>query len=114
MQHVKLFCKGIELKKLLFAFLFFLLSGQAFSQSAITNDGYPACLKKEWLDDLVKFSVAKDLGSHNAYLNSKKCIILKGGIKVTLTESPGAFGGTAGFAVDGVKFWTIREALKYR
>ena len=80
---------------------------------ATTVGGHIACLKKEWLDDIISFVVAKDSDSGQAYLNSKKCIVLKKGIRVAVTESPGMFGGTVGFVAKGVKLWSVREALTY-
>jgi len=82
------------------------------SNSTTTKDAV-ACLKAEWLNDLIKFSISKDEGSIEAYMGSK-CIFLKSGLKVTVTESPGMFGGTVGFAYKGIKFWTTRESLDYQ
>ena len=65
------------------------------------------------MDDVISFIVAKDMDSFQAYLDSKKCIVLKKGLKVTITESPGVFGGTAGFVFKGIKLWTVREAFNY-
>lgn len=101
------------MKKFIFGICIGLLSTQAYALSGTTNGGHAACLKKEWLDDFVSFAVAKVTGSIQAYLDSKKCIILKKGLSVTVTESPGMFGGTTGFVFQGIKLWTVREALEY-
>jgi hypothetical protein len=81
--------------------------------SGTTKGGHVACFEKGWLDDIISFVVAEDMDSLQAYIDSKKCIILKKGLRVTVTESPGMFGGTAGFVFRGIKLWTTREALKY-
>lgn len=92
---------------------FVVVFGNVLASAATTNSGYPACLKKEWLDDLVQFSISKDNNSWKAYMNSGKCLMMKGGLKVTVTESPGVFGGTTGFIFEGTKAWTLREAINY-
>ena len=81
------------------------------ASAATTNSGYPACLKKEWLDDLMQFTLSKDESSWKAYMKSGKCLMMKAGLKVTITESPGMFGGTTGFIFEGTKAWTLREAI---
>jgi hypothetical protein len=87
------------------------VSRLSYAQTGVTTGGYVACLSKEWLDDFVKFSVAKDYGSMQAYLNTK-CFQIKEGVVVTITEYPGMFGGVTGFVFNGVKFWTVREGIK--
>ena len=99
--------------KLMLSITFVFVFSQAHAMSGITTGGHAACLKKEWLDDVTKFVVAKDIDSFQAYLDSNKCIILKKGLRVTITESPGMFGGTADFVFKGIKMWTYREGLEY-
>ena len=101
------------MRKLIFLVVFGLISSQAHAMSATTKGVHTACLKKEWLDDVISFIVAKDMDSFQSYLDSKKCIVLKKGLKVTITEFPGMFGGTAGFVFKGIKLWTVREAFNY-
>ena len=72
-----------------------------------------ACLKEEWLDDVVKFVIAEDRKSLQAYLDTQKCVALKPDLEVTVIEYPGMFGTRTEFAFRGIKFWTVREALKY-
>ena len=81
--------------------------------SAVTVGGHTACLKEEWLDDLVKFVSAGDMESFKAYIETNKCVVLKPGLKVTMIEYPSMFGTRAEFAFKGIKFWTVREALNY-
>jgi hypothetical protein len=101
------------MKRLILVLIIVLISTQADALSGITKGGHVACLRKEWLNDVISFVVAKDMASFQAYLDSNKCIILKKGLRVTVTESPGMFGGTTGFVAQGIKFWTVREALEY-
>ncbi len=90
---------------------FLLVPSQVYA--ATTKGGYPICFKKEWLSELISFLAANDHGSYEAYFNSEKCVMAKGGIRVTITESPGVFGTTAGFVANGVKGWTLREGINY-
>jgi hypothetical protein len=83
------------------------------SDGCTTKDGHFACLKEEWLDNMTKFRLSNDFESVKAYIAAKKCLVMKGGLHVTLIDSPGMFGGTASFIYKGVKFWTFREALDY-
>jgi len=99
--------------KLILVLPFLFVLSLAHAMSGITTGGHAVCLKKEWLDDVTSFVVAKDIDSFQAYLDSNKCIILKKGLRVTITESPGMFGGTAGFVFKGIKMWTYREGLEY-
>jgi len=101
------------MKQIILAIVLGFLSTQAYALSGTTKGGHTACLKKQWLDDVISFVVAKDMDSFQAYLDSKKCIVLKEGLRVTVTDSPGMFGGTAGFVFKGIKLWTVREALEY-
>jgi hypothetical protein len=89
------------------------VSRLAYAQTGVTTGGYVAYLSKESLDDFIKFSVAKDYGSMQAYMNTK-CFQIKEGIVVTITEYPGMFGGVTGFVFNGVKFWTPREGIKIK
>jgi hypothetical protein len=103
-----------EVKKLFFLIVLLgLISSQAQAMSGVSKGGHTACLKKEWLDDIISFVVAKDMDSFQAYLDSQKCIVLKEGLRVTITESPGFLGGTTGFVFRGIKLWTVREAFDY-
>ena len=90
-----------------------LFSNHALALSGISKGGYTACLKKEWLQDVISFVAANDKSSFQSYLNTNKCVVLKKGLHVTVTESPGMFGGKAGFVYQGIKMWTVREAFDY-
>lgn len=82
--------------------------------AAATKGGYPICFQKEWLDDLMRFLAADDRGSYEAYFNSRKCLMARPGVKVTIVEPPGILGTTTGVVADGVKGWTLREAIDYK
>lgn len=97
---------------LLSAILCVLIPGQAKASSAVTTENFPACTKKEWIEDIRKFVAAKDINSFNAYINTGKCIILEKGVNVTVTNSSGTFGNNIEFAYSGVKLWTVRDALR--
>lgn len=79
-----------------------------------TVDGSIACHSSSDLDDMVKYSFAKDYDSITVYMKTGKCISLKGGIKVTVLERPGGFGGgKVQFAYKGEKLWTTRDGIKF-
>lgn len=101
------------MKKLILIIALLVISIPAYALPATSNGGHAACLKKVWLDDLINFIVSKDKDSFQAYIDTKKCVTLKSGLKVTVTESPGMFAGTTGFIFKGTKFWTVREAFEY-
>ena len=78
-----------------------------------TVGGYPACRSREWWDDLVSSQVQGDRDSFSAYIDSGRCVVLKSGAKVTITDYPGLFGGTVEFVVRGVKLWGPREGINF-
>ena len=84
----------------------------AWALQGTTQKDYIACFNKSDLDDIITFVSVKDLASMNAYLMQHKCIMLSGGLTVTVTKSPGMFGGSVEFVYKGLKLWTVREALK--
>ncbi len=94
-------------------FLASTISTSVLALPATTNANYVVCRSKQWLDDVIQFAISKDNASTQAYLNTQKCVMMKAGLRVTVTESPSMFGGTAQFVFQGVKFWTVREALNY-
>jgi len=101
------------MRKVIVTVFVILLSGHAYAMSGTTKSGYAACVSEEYLDDFISFAVAKDYGSIQAYLDTQKCIELKQGLRVTVTDSPGMFGGKTGFVIKGIKLWTVREGLQY-
>lgn len=82
------------------------------AHSAETVEGKLACLTKEWYDDFVKFAAAGDEASMNAYLKSRKCLGMKGGMTVTVLEYPGVLGGVWKVAFRGQKFFVQREGIR--
>lgn len=98
------------MNKIIFA-VALLWASSAHALVGTTVDGFAACFSKSDVEDLVKYSVAKDQASFNALLAAKRCIILKGGVTVTITESPGVFGTLTQFAIEAVKMWTVREGI---
>lgn len=85
----------------------------AHAMPAVTNGGHAACASEQWYKDMVAFVAAEDMQSFQAYIDMKRCVIVKEGLRVTVTQSPGMFGGIAGFVFRGTRFWTAREALNY-
>ena len=60
------------------------------ASAATTNAGYPACFKREWLDDLMQFTISKDENSWKAYMKSGKCLMMKAGLKVVSDRPNGS------------------------
>lgn len=89
------------------------LSSPVLALPGTTDEGYVACLKRQWLDDMGAFAQAGDRGSFDAYVQQKKCVVMRAGLKVTVTDGPGMFGGQTGFIYKGTKLWTVREAIEY-
>ncbi len=100
-----------KIKKATILLFTLFLSGSAYALSAVTVENYVACLKKEWLDDMTAFAAKNDQTSFQAYLDTNKCLMLKKDLPVTVTQSPGLLGTQTEFVYEGVKFWTVREAL---
>ena len=88
-------------------------AGPVWGMSGTTNEGYVACHQEQWLRDMVSFVGAKDMDSFEAYIKQGRCLIMRGGMKVTVTDSPGMFGGRTGFVFQGAKMWTLREGINY-
>jgi hypothetical protein len=85
-----------------------LVAAQA-GPAAVTVSGYPACSTEQQLDDFISFVIAKDTDSMQAYLDSKKCVRLKDGVRVTILK----YGSSVHrFAYKGVKLWAVSDALK--
>jgi hypothetical protein len=80
--------------------------------AAETVEDKIACMKQEWFDEFVKFSAADDMASVQAYLDSRKCLQMKGGLKVTVIEYPGTLSGQWLVAHKGQKFVAQREGIK--
>lgn len=97
---------------LVMAVVLLLFAGDSHALRATTVGGHSACFSKTDLKDLIQFAVDKDDASFQAYLRSSKCILLKKGFVVTIVKGPGLIGWSTQFAYNGVKLWTVREALE--
>lgn len=73
------------MKKILFvALTLVLFATPAFSSK--TKDGYPACLSEERYDELVKMVANKDERGFNYLIQSKKCVVLKEGLDLSVLD----------------------------
>lgn len=102
------------MKHIIMTAMLALFSTGAHALPATTNSGYVACLTEQWLSDMVAFVGAQDEASFAAYIEAQRCLILREGLTVTVTKSPGMFGGRAEFVFRGQRFWTVREGLDYQ
>lgn len=89
-----------------------LTAAMAPAHSAETVGGKVACLSSEWLDDFVKFAVADDMASIQAYMDQQKCMVINDGLKVTVLEYPGMLGGQWLVSFRGTKFYVQREGIR--
>mgnify|MGYP006866710402 CR=1 FL=1 len=86
-------------------------SSPALALRATTTGGHVACFSESDLDDMVSFAVSNDKASFDAYIRMGKCLVVKKGLDVTVTKSPGIFGTKVEFVFRGIKLWTLREGL---
>lgn len=93
--------------------LFFLLfsADPALAMKATTVNDSVACFSKESLQEMQQFIINRDRDSFDAYIKNGKCIIMKGGLDVSVIESPGMFGGMTMFIYKGIRLWTNRRSL---
>ena len=100
------------MKKVVMAIIFIsFFTSAVFGMSATTVENGCACLSETWRDDMAQFVISKDMNSFEAYVKAKKCIILKSGLKVTVTKSTGMFASKAEFVYNGIKFWATGGSL---
>jgi hypothetical protein len=93
-----------------FSLVLLALSIQA--NAATTNEDI-ACIRKDWIEDIVKFAEANDIANVKSYLNNGQCLHMKEGLQVTVTNLPEHNGGVTGFVFHGVKMWTRRGGINY-
>ena len=98
------------MKKSLFAIMLVVFSGMA--NAAETVDGKFACRTEQWFQDFMKFAAANDTGSLQAYLDSRKCMEINGGLTVTVLEYPGMLSGQWLVSYKGEKFYIQRDGVK--
>lgn len=74
--------------------------------------GYPICSTKEYMEDMVSFSVSGDSNSFYSYYRSGKCMTSKpfAGTQVYVIDR--TWTGLVQFSKNGTKLWTIREGIK--
>jgi len=83
----------------------------AWGMKATTTNNCIACFTEESINDIVSFVASGDRTNFDAYVKMQKCIILKGGVDVTVTKSPGMFGGNTQFVIRGIKLWSTSGGL---
>ena len=106
--------KGDNMKIIYFLIItcsFIILSNPSYAMKATTDAGSVACFSKNDLSDMTQFVASKDQESFKAYIDAKRCIIMNGGLDVTIVDSPGMLGGYSGFVFRGTKMWTTRKGL---
>lgn len=91
--------------------LFALQPNPAWGATATTALGFIACREEQWLDEIFEYMGNADQERFDALLDSEKCTIVEEGITVTLTPSYSATSDTVEYIYDGVRYWTIKEAL---
>jgi hypothetical protein len=78
-----------------------------------TQEGYVAAISKEYLEDVIRYSIDKDYVAINKLLDTGVIIKMKKGVKVHLVETH-LFSGTVEFRVHGYTdiLWTVTEGIK--
>ncbi|MBP6740265.1 MAG: hypothetical protein KA146_09745 [Leptospiraceae bacterium] len=74
-----------------------------------TVAGNAACQSKEYLDDIISARNQNNTENVHAMIAQQKCIILKDGIPVTITNNGFL---KIEFMYNGYKFWAVREAVR--
>lgn len=76
--------------------------------AAITEARFPACLLAPQLDHFREFMKARDTASMRAYIESGDCLLLKGGLTVTVLSQ---MNDNIQFAFRGQTYWAPKGAL---
>lgn len=84
---------------------------EAEAASAVTANSTLACVTKDEYSEAVQFIINEDMASLRAYIERGRCIILKAGVQVTITDAGFLVHE---FVVQGVKLYTARENLRLR
>ena len=98
------------MKPIAVVLLAFVLISEAYANTAITKAHHIACLTNEWLDDIFAYLRAGDLDGIDGYTSENKCLILKGGRRVTLGERTLT---RTEFSYKGLKLYAPKAALDY-
>lgn len=72
-----------------------------------TKGGGVACLSEKWYKDIIS---RVDVDFFNRYLKSKKCLILKEGMPITLLDTT-VITRRSEFMFEGVRFWTSADNI---
>ncbi len=108
------FLKKFTIFSLLLSLVIFATANTGYaSNGGMTVKGHVACFTEDWLDDIQALASYEDVPGMKKYLISKKCTVMKGGLRVKVTDGPGFFGSTAGFEYYGIKLWTDIHGIEY-
>lgn len=91
--------------------LMWLFQGHAWAATATTGLGFIACREEQWLDEIFKYIANGDDERFQASLDSDECLIVDEGLTVTLDADYSDTNDTVEYVYDGVRYWTIKEAL---
>lgn len=80
--------------------------------STKTVGGYVACYKEGDLEDMDRFARSHDEERYAAYMAEGRCVVLRGGVTVTISGAEGVFAGKALIEYEGRKMWTAKDALE--
>jgi len=105
-------CLKIGLLAVLFLFVS-CTNPPSTSTKTTTKDEHVACYKEKWMEDMLDFIRTKNRAKFTSYIQDRRCLFMRGGREVELTDPPGLFGSLAGFKMGGVKYWTSKDSLHY-
>lgn len=91
-----------------------LLSPQAAAADQVTEGKFYACLSTQWLDDFTAFAIRNDIDAMRSYLDSRRCLLLKPDLPVTLAEGVDPLGPRAEFTIQGIRFFAPSEEITFK
>lgn len=100
------------MKKLLLTMTFILAANTAVAASTVGD--YPACISKDYFDQMTQALVSKDENGFNYLISNVKCIVTKPDIPVSVLDSGFGWKHVRAYSNNGVaiELWTNSENIK--
>ena len=101
------------MKKLLLTTAFILAANTAVAASSTVGD-YPACISKDYFDQMVESLSVSDENAFNYLISNMKCIVTKPDIPVSILDGGFGWKHVRAYATNGVavELWTNSENIK--
>jgi len=78
-----------------------------------TKSGQVACKKRKWMEDMLTFIRTKNKARYRDYIETRKCLIMRGGKEVKVLESKPVIGVIVSFEYEHEVLWTYWSSLAY-